>query len=49
MSNMNKILGFDESYGIITTQSGAILGELHEYLNEKGYSMPLDLGAKGSC
>ena len=25
MSNMNKILGFDESYGIITAESGVIL------------------------
>ena len=28
MSNMNKILGFDESYGIITAESGAILLDL---------------------
>jgi FAD/FMN-containing dehydrogenase len=25
MSNMDKILSFDESYGIITTESGVIL------------------------
>ena len=49
MGNMNKILNFDESYGIVTTQSGAILGDLHDYLYDKGYAMPLDLGAKGSC
>ena len=49
MSNMNKILSFDESYGIVTAQSGAILGDMHDYLAEIGYTMPLDLGAKGSC
>lgn len=49
MSNMNKIVNFDESYGIITAQSGAILGDMHEYLSDLGYAMPLDLGAKGSC
>lgn len=27
-SNMNKILGFDESYGIIVAESGAILLDL---------------------
>jgi FAD/FMN-containing dehydrogenase len=25
MSNMNKIINFDESYGIITAESGVIL------------------------
>lgn len=46
---MNKILGFDESYGIIVAESGAILLDLQNHLNDIGYSMPLDLGAKGSC
>ena len=46
---MNKIIGFDESYGIITAESGAILLDLQNYLNDIGYTMPLDLGAKGSC
>ena len=48
-SNMNKILGFDESYGIIVAESGAILLDMQNYLNDIGYTMPLDLGAKGSC
>jgi FAD/FMN-containing dehydrogenase len=46
---MNKIKGFDESYGIITAQSGAILEDMDNYLSDRGYAMPLDLGAKGSC
>ena len=49
MSNMNKILGFDESYGIITAESGVVLENMQNHLNEIGYTMPLDLGAKGSC
>jgi len=48
-SKMNKIIGFDESYGIITSQSGAILQDMESHLNDLGYSMPIDLGAKGSC
>lgn len=48
-SRMNKILNFDESYGIITCEAGCILQDLQTYLNERGYIMPLDLGAKGSC
>lgn len=49
MGNMSKIISFDESYGIITAQAGAILGDMQDYLHEIGYTMPLDLGAKGSC
>ena len=48
-SRMNKILNFDESYGIITCEAGCVLQDLQSYLNERGYLMPLDLGAKGSC
>lgn len=46
---MNKILEFDESYGIVTAEAGCILQDLHDHLSPKGYLMPLDLGAKGSC
>ena len=49
MGNMNKILNFDESYGIITAESGAVLQDMQNHLHEIGYTMPLDLGAKGSC
>lgn len=48
-SNMNKIINFDESYGIITAEAGTILGDMQDYLHGIGYTMPLDLGAKGSC
>lgn len=30
-------------------QAGCILEKLNEYLEERGFIMPLDLGAKGSC
>ena len=49
MSNMNTIMGFDDSYGIITAQSGTVLLDMQNYLHDFGYTMPLDLGAKGSC
>jgi hypothetical protein len=48
-SRMNKIIDFDESYGILTCEAGCILQDLQSYLNDRGYLMPLDLGAKGSC
>ena len=40
---------FDESYGILTCEAGCILQDLQIFLAQKGYLMPLDLGAKGSC
>ena len=48
-SRMNKILGFDESYGIVSSEAGVILRALHNYTIERGYEVPLDLGAKDSC
>jgi FAD/FMN-containing dehydrogenase len=49
LEKMNKIKGFDESYGIITAETGAILMDMQQHLATKGYAMPLDLGARGSC
>ena len=46
---LNKILGFDETYGILSAQAGCILGDLQDYVLEKDHEVPLDLGAKGSC
>ncbi|KAI9193563.1 uncharacterized protein BJ171DRAFT_525038 [Polychytrium aggregatum] len=46
---MNEIESFDEVSGILTCQAGCVLEKLDDWLAEKGYMMPLDLGAKGSC
>lgn len=46
---MNKIISFDEVNGILVCEAGCILESLDNYLAEKGYMMPLDFGAKGSC
>ena len=46
---LNKILGFDETYGILSAQAGCILGDLQDYALERDHEVPLDLGAKGSC
>ncbi|KAJ1556475.1 hypothetical protein HK405_013838 [Cladochytrium tenue] len=48
-SSMNAIESFDEVSGILTCQAGCILEVLDKWLAEKGFMMPLDLGAKGSC
>jgi FAD/FMN-containing dehydrogenase len=46
---MNKIVSFDDISGIVTCQAGVILENLNNFLENKGYIAPLDLGAKGSC
>ena len=48
-SRMNRILDFDESYGIVSSEAGVILRTLHNHAIERGYEIPLDLGAKDSC
>lgn len=49
MSRMNSIRSFDEVSGILVVDSGVILEVADNFLAEKGYIFPLDLGAKGSC
>lgn len=49
LQRLNKVLAFDEYSGIVTCEAGVILENLNAYLEERGFVMPLDLGAKGSC
>ncbi len=49
LSGMNRILSFDAVAGVLVCEAGCILEELDTWLRAKGYIMPLDLGAKGSC
>ena len=46
---MNKILGFDKAYGILSAQAGCILQDLQSYSADRKFDFPIDLGAKGSC
>ncbi|KAG7670602.1 hypothetical protein Ndes2526A_g00376 [Nannochloris sp. 'desiccata'] len=48
-SAMNKIVDFDPISGVLTCQAGCILEALDTYLAPLGYTVPIDLGAKGSC
>lgn len=49
LQKMNKIISFDELTGTLYCQAGCVLEDLNNFLHEKGFQMPLDLGAKGSC
>jgi D-2-hydroxyglutarate dehydrogenase len=46
---MKSILSFDEVSGILVCEAGCILENLDTFVGTKGFTMPLDLGAKGSC
>ena len=46
---MDTIMNFDPISGVITCQAGTILQTLDEYLAPRGHTVPIDLGAKGSC
>lgn len=35
--------------GVLSCQAGCVLEQLDNHLGEHGHTMPLDLGAKGSC
>jgi (R)-2-hydroxyglutarate---pyruvate transhydrogenase len=44
---MNNVRSFDSVSGILEADAGCVLEMLYTYLSERGYMMPLDLGAKG--
>jgi FAD/FMN-containing dehydrogenase len=49
MAAMNQILDFDQASGVLSCEAGCVLQTLELAVNEHGFLMPLDLGAKGSC
>ncbi|XP_017649254.1 D-2-hydroxyglutarate dehydrogenase, mitochondrial [Gossypium arboreum] len=49
VSSMNNIISFDKVSGILVCEAGCILENLISFLDNQGFIMPLDLGAKGSC
>ncbi|XP_028051322.1 D-2-hydroxyglutarate dehydrogenase, mitochondrial isoform X2 [Camellia sinensis] len=49
MGSMNNIISFDKVSGILVCEAGCILENLVSFLDNQGFIMPLDLGAKGSC
>lgn len=49
MRRMNRVLEIDDIMGVVKCEAGCILQNLDEEMRAKGFLMPLDLGAKGSC
>ncbi|CAN0327306.1 unnamed protein product, partial [Laminaria digitata] len=48
-SRMSSVVSFDPLAGVLVCEAGCILEALDSFLAERGFTMPLDLGAKGSC
>mmetsp|Transcript_24588 Transcript_24588/g.62434 ORF Transcript_24588/g.62434 Transcript_24588/m.62434 type:complete len:136 (+) Transcript_24588:349-756(+) len=46
---MSRILSLDETAGSLTCEAGCVLETLQQHVAARGFTMPLDLGAKGSC
>lgn len=46
---MNRIISFDEVSGILVCEAGCILEHLSDYVSARGFTLPVDLGARGSC
>ena len=48
-SRMDTILDFDESYGIISAEAGVVLRTLQNHAIDRGYEVPLEMGAERTC
>jgi FAD/FMN-containing dehydrogenase len=49
LAKLNNIETLDEMGGTVIGQAGVNLGTLQDYLGARGWHLPLDLGARGSC
>ncbi len=49
VERMGAIEAFDEASATVRVQAGVVLETLQGFLAERGYDMPVDLGARGSC
>uniref|UniRef100_A0A915JH88 FAD-binding PCMH-type domain-containing protein n=1 Tax=Romanomermis culicivorax TaxID=13658 RepID=A0A915JH88_ROMCU len=49
MAKMNRIIQFEPYVGLLTCEAGCILQTLETFINKYDYTMPIDLGSKGSC
>ncbi|XP_007941440.1 D-2-hydroxyglutarate dehydrogenase, mitochondrial [Orycteropus afer afer] len=48
-SLMNQVVHFHSVSGVLVCQAGCVLEDLSQYLEDRDFIMPLDLGSKGSC
>lgn len=46
---MNRILALDDINGILSAQAGCVLENMNDYVLERGFDMPYNIGSRGSC
>lgn len=49
LERLNQVLDFDPVGGTVRVQGGMVLQALCDYVQERGWYFPMDLGARGSC
>ena len=49
LKSMNQIQSLQTDTGVLQCDAGCILQELQQYTADRGYLVPTDIGAKGSC
>ena len=50
LSRMRKIINFDPISGILSCESGCVLGDLEKWVDDNhNHIMPIDLASQGSC
>ena len=49
LRHMNSVIDVDAAGGMVTAEAGIVLEALDEALEKEGLTVPVDLGAKGSC
>ena len=49
LGRMNRVLSLDATAGSLVCEAGCVLEALQAHVAARGHTMPLDLGAKGSC
>ncbi len=48
-TRMTRVRQLDEASGVLVCEAGCVLESLETLARSKGYTMPLDLAAKGTC
>ena len=49
LTRMNAVRSIDADAGTLVCEAGCVLETLQTHVTKMGFTMPLDLGAKGSC
>jgi len=49
LGRLDKIISLDKVSGVVTVEAGCILETVERYVGQHEHTMPIDLGAKGSC